>query len=320
MPRMLLEAMKKDVASVEELLDAFAEILRQEIILGLREQNRFQLERSRNGQEVLRVSCLVDDCFKRGKSVDEGGAVYNQIQPNFLGLANVVDSFAALDELVFKTKEYTLSEFREILENNYRDNEDLRLRILRKLPHYGTNDPTADRLAQRITTIIIQACSGLKTFRGSVLVPGVFSYLEHARHGLCTGATPDGRYAGYPLASGSSPTQGRETKGPTAAMLSATSWDHKPFLGGVAVNMRFTPNQLTGAAQDKMLALLKVFLERDGFELQINAVTGEAMRNAQKEPESYRDLIVRVGGFSANFVKLTPEMKMELIDRNEHMV
>lgn len=318
MPKMLLEAMQIDVTSLDELFDEFAKILRREIVQGLRQQNRYQLERSRNGQEVMRVSCLVDDCLKRGKAIDEGGAVYNQIQPNFLGMANVVDSFAALDALVFRSGEYTLAQMRSIIAKNYEGYEALRLHIINHIPHYGVDDHDTDLLVQRLADIILDACKGLKTFRGSTLVPGVFSYLEHARHGLNTGATPDGRLAGYPLSSGSSPTQGRETKGPTAALLSATSWDHRPFLGGVAVNMKFTPNLLSGDLRDKMLTILKVFLKRGGFEMQINAVSGETMRKAQKNPEYYRDLIVRVGGFSANFVKLTPEMQQELIDRTEH--
>lgn len=320
MPQMLLEAMQTDVPSLDALFETFTKILRRNIVGGLREQNRFQLERSRNGQEVMRVSCLVDDCLKRGKAVDEGGAVYNQIQPNFLGLANTADSFTVLDTLVFKRKEYTLAQIRQVLEANYQGHEALLCRILHEIPHYGTADPTADAMVQRVTQAIIRACHGLTTFRGSFLIPGCFSYLEHARHGLTTGATPDGRKAGYPLSSGSSPTQGLETDGPTSALLSATSWDHRPFLGGVAVNMKFSPNQLSGQAQDRMLALLRVFLQRGGFEMQINAVSGETMKKAYAEPEKYRDLIVRVGGFSANYVKLSKEMQLELIDRNEHEI
>jgi len=319
MPQMLLEAMKTKCTDFDELFDKFKSILRREIISELQKQNLFQLERSRNAQEVMRVSCLVDDCLKRGKSVDEGGAVYNNIQPNFLGLANVADSLVVLNELVFRAKEYTLEEFTEILDNNFEGQEDLRQRILKKIPHYGTNNAEADAMVQQVLNAIEDACKGLSTFRGSTLSPGVFSYLEHSRHGLNTGATPDGRKAGCPFSSGSSPTQGRETDGPTSALLSATSWNHKPFLGGVAINLKFG-NNLNEEVQEKMLAMLKVFLERGGFQLQINAVSSETMRKAQENPEEYRDLIVRVGGFSANFVTLSPETQMELIERNEHRI
>lgn len=317
MPQMLLEAMKAKSATFDELFDEFKSILRREIVTELQKQNFFQLERSRNALEVMRVSCLVDDCLKRGKSVDEGGAIYNNIQPNFLGLANVADSLVVLNELVFRTNEYTMEEFFEILNHNFEGYEDLRLRILKKIPHYGTNNAEADAMVQRVLNAIEESCKGLSTFRGATLSPGVFSYLEHSRHGLKTGATPDGRKAGYPFSSGSSPTQGRETDGPTAALLSATSWNHKPFLGGVAINMKFQ-NQLNKEAQEKILAMLKVFLQRGGFQMQINAVSSETMRKAKEHPEEYRDLIVRVGGFSANFITLSPEAQMELIERNEH--
>ena len=318
MPQMLLDAIQEDCDSFAELFANFQRILRKAVAEKLRDQNKYQLERSRNGKEVMRVSCLVDDCLKRGRSVDQGGAVYNQIQPNFLGLANVADSLLVLDTLIFKTGEYSLQEFRHVLECDFEGYEELRHRIVHRLPHYGTNDAKADAYVAMVTDAIQEACRGLKTFRGDELLPGVFSYVEHANHGLQTGATPDGRKGGYPLASGSSPVQGAETDGPTSAMLSATSWDHRPFLGGVAVNMKFLPSQMAGDRLDKMLAMLKVFLKRGGFQLQINAVSGETLKKAKADPAKYRDLIVRVGGFSANFVKLSPEMQMEIIDRNEH--
>ena len=320
MANMLLEAMKQNVHSIEELFEEFKKVLRREIVLGQRVENRYQLERTRIGREVMRLSCLVDDCIKQGKSIDQGGARYNQIQPNFLGLANVADSFTVLEELVFDSKEYTLEEFCQILEQDFEGYENLRFRILHQIPHYGTNQERADQWVQRVTDAIVECCKGLSTFRGSFLSPGCFSYLEHARHGLKTGATPDGRKAAYPLSSGSSPVQGRETDGPTSAMLSATSWDHRPFLGGVAVNMKFEPNRTDEESLTKFLALLKVFLARGGFEMQINAANSQQLEEARKNPEQYRDLMVRVGGFSANFVQLTPEMQQEIIDRNIHSI
>ena len=318
MPKMLLEAMKSGASSFGELLGKFGEILRSEVKKELKTINQYQMERSRNGKEVMRVSCLVDDCLKRGKSIDNGGALYNHIQPNFLGLANTADSLAVIDELVYKNGEYTLDRLCAILESDFDKEEELLSRILNKIPHYGTNDKRADSYVSTVTEIIKKACKGLKTYRGANLQPGCFSYLEHARHGLKTGATPDGRRASYPLSSGSSPTQGRETDGPTSALLSAVSWDHRSFLGGVAINVKFRPEQMTDEAEDRMLAFVKSFISLGGFQLQFNVASGEELKRAMAEPEKYRDLIVRVGGFSANFVKLTPEMQREIIDRNEH--
>ncbi len=320
MPKMLLEAMNRDCDSFEELFAEFEKILRREVVQGLRTQNRFLMERSRNGMEIMRLSCLVDDCLKRGKSIDEGGACYNHIQPDFLGLANVADSFTVLNELVFKTGKYTLPQMREIVSQNFANNEELRKMIINEIAHYGNDDRIADAMVSKVTDAIQKACKGLKTYRGDLLQPGTFSYLEHARHGKETGATPDGRLANYPLSSGSGPAQGREVSGITAVLNSSTSWDHKPFLGGVAVNIKFASQDIQNEGLEKMLAIVRTFFQRGGFQLQINAVSSKTMCDAMENPEQYRDLIVRVGGFSANFVTLTKEMQQELIDRNEHSI
>ncbi|MBQ6893211.1 MAG: formate C-acetyltransferase/glycerol dehydratase family glycyl radical enzyme, partial [Clostridia bacterium] len=279
-----------------------------------------QMERARNGHESARVSCLTDDCLKKGKAVDAGGAVYNFVEPNFLGFSNVVDSLAAINALVFESGEYTVEALLKILADDYKDNETLRQRIINRLPHYGTDDSFTNSLAKRLSDSILAGCKGLYTYRGSTLVPGAFSYYEHARFGRRTGATPDGRHAGYPLSSGSSPVQGRETNGPTAAMLSTLSWDHRNFIGGIAVNMKFTPSCMQGENEDKMLEFVRTFMRLGGFQLQLNAVDRDTLIDAREHPENHSDLLVRVGGFSAYFTKLSPEMQQEIIDRNEHSI
>lgn len=309
-----------EVKTLDEFLDHFRRLLKERIVGANRYLGRWMLERSRNGSESMRVACLVNDCLARGKAVDEGGARYNQTEPNFLGMANVVDSLAALDALVFRSHEYTLTELDKILSENFEGNEQLRQRIIRDLPHFGTNEKLTDSLAVRLTKMIADCCKGVKNQRGAELLPGTFSYLEHERHGKSTGATPDGRLAGYPLASGSSAVQGRETLGPTAAMLSETCWDQSEFLGGVAINIKFSDNMKSDEKIDDLLAFLRVFLKRGGFQLQINAVSRKTLEAARSHPDSCRDLVVRVGGFSAYFTKLSPGMQQEIIDRNEHSI
>ena len=136
--------------------------------------------------------------------------------------------------------------------------------------------------------------------------------------GRVTGATPDGRKAGTPLAASSSATAGREIKGPTAAILSATSWDHTPFLGGIVVNLKFAPDQMSGENENNVMALVRAFIERRGMEVQINCISNETLLDAQKNPENYNDLLVRVSGFSAYFTHLPKDIQQEVIDRNEH--
>lgn len=319
---MLLSAMEKgkNAKTFEDFYSIFEEILHSEIARRNIDMNRAQMERARQGHESARVSCLTDDCLKSGKAVDAGGAIYNFVEPNFLGFSNVVDSLAAINVLVFEKQELSISEFIDILKKNFADNEALRLRIINKLPHYGTDDVFTNSLAKRLSDSILSGCKGLYTYRGSTLVPGAFSYYEHARFGKRTGATPDGRRAEYPLSSGSSPVQGRETNGPTAAMLSTLSWDHRNFMGGIAVNMKFTPSTMQGENEDKMLEFVRTFMRLGGFQLQLNAVDRETLIDAREHPENHSDLLVRVGGFSAYFTKLSPEMQQEIIDRNEHSI
>jgi len=280
--------------------------------------NRRQMERARTGCECMRASCLVDDCLALGKGIDEGGARYNFTEPNFIGFGSVIDSMRVLRELVF-SGEYTMGEFLEILDANYEGHEMLRQRILNRIPHFGTNEASTDNIAHDFSQMLVRCCQGISNYRGiSPLIPGVFSYVEHARYGDHTGASPDGRLAGYPLSSGSSPVQGREQKGPTAALLSNTAWCQKDFLGGVAINMKFEAGQMSGENEEKMLQFLRVFLARGGYQLQFNCVDGNLLLAAQKDPAKYSDLLVRVGGFSAYFCKLPPKIQQEIIDRDAH--
>lgn len=280
--------------------------------------NYRQMERSRVGAETTRASCLVHDCLESGHGIDEGGARYNYTEPNFLGFASVIDSLRVLRELVF-SGEYRMADFLEILESDFAGNEVLRQRILNRIPHFGTNEQSTDDLAAAFADMLVRCCDGISNFRGvKPLIPGVFSYVEHSRFGAKTIASPDGRHAGYPLSSGSSPVQGREIKGPTAALLSSTAWKQIDYLGGVAINIKFAKGQMSGENEDKMLAFIKVFLERGGYQMQLNCIDNEVLLAAQKDPEKYADLLVRVGGFSAYFCKLPPLMQQEIIDRDVH--
>lgn len=320
MARILLDAMTEnpDAKDIDEIIAKFSERLREEIFDAQVILNRRQLERSRNGGEPLRVSCLVDHCLVLGKAIDEGGAEYNHVQPTFVGIANAVDSLMAVQTLVFEEKKLTLRAFLKILDENYEGSEALRQYIINRIPHYGQNDEKTDALAVRITDMIVKCCKGIHTYRGSRLVPGTFTYIENATHGRETPATPDGRLKGLPLAACSSGSAGMETKGPTAAILSATAWDQAPFMGGCVINMKFTPGQMSGENEDNVLTIIKAFMERGGMEIQFNCVSRETLLDAQKHPEQYRDLLVRVSGFSAYFTKLSKDIQKEVIDRNEH--
>lgn len=315
----LLVAMRENLNadSTKPILESFEKNLRKEVQIQQLYINQRQMERSRNGGELLRVACLVDDCLARGKAIDEGGAKYNHVMPTFVGVSNVVDSLMTIETLVFNEKKLTMQELLDVIDSNYAGKEDLRQYILNRIPHYGVNDKNVDKYASMVSNAILGACAGVTTYRNSILVPGTFTYVENVTMGKVTQATPDGRLQGESLAASSSATAGREIKGPTAAMLSATSWDHTPYMGGIVVNLKFAPNQMSGENEDNVLTLIRTFIERKGMEIQLNCISNETLLDAQKNPENYRDLLVRVSGFSAYFTHLPKEVQQEVIDRNE---
>ncbi len=275
------------------------------------------LEGSRNSNDPMRVCCLVEDCIGRGSSILEGGERYTFIQPIFLGFSNAVDSLIAIRELVYEKKQLTLDAFCRIIDSNFENEEPLRQSIIHHLPHYGNDEETADRVAEMLA-------NGIKrVFRepmlgGKTMIPGSFSYVGHASTGAVMGATFDGRKAHYSYADGCSPVQGRDTNGPTAMILSLSSWDQKEFLGGMVVNIKFGKNNLCGKNQQKFVQLLRTFVERGGLEMQVNVVDRQTLINARENPEQYSDLMVRIGGFSDYFVRLTPSLQQEIIDRTEY--
>jgi len=302
--------------SVAAFMEAFEHKLRRKLVDDVHLMKMWQLERSRNGYDSLLSSCLVDDCLKLGKGVEEGGASYNFIMPAFIGLANLVDSIAAVKALVFDAGELTMAEFHRIAMDDFRDHEPLRQRIVNRLPHFGNSDPLTDSLMREITQMIVRSCEGSVTLWGTRAVPGTFSYLRHVRDGRTTPATPDGRKAGTSLAAAASPTQGREVSGPTAAILSATCWDQIPFMGGVAINLKFQP--LGDSTRETMKAVTTTFLDRGGLQLQVNCVSQETLLDARAHPERHRDLLVRIAGYSDYFVALSPEMQDEIVARTGH--
>ena len=168
---------------------------------------------------------------------------------------------------------------------------------------------------------IVAECEKYRfSFTNGNLIPSVFCWVKHEQFGKVTGATPDGRLAGFPLGDGSGPCQGREMNGPTASILSSTKWEHCKMIGGVAVNMKFAKKSLGPQSLATMRYLVKTYLQRGGFEMQINVVDKDTLLAAQSRPEAYKDLVVRIGGYSDYFVKLSPEMQAELILRTEHEV
>ena len=320
MPQILLGLMDKEYPSFDSLLGAYFEKLDLNIRANFGNETHHRKTRLENSINPL-LSCLVNDCLKRGKDIERGGARYNWTMPSFVGMANLVDSLYAIKTLVFDEKKLTLCEFKSILDNNFNDNEALRLQILNRISKYGNDINEIDQYFGIISEHIAKECekySGLHS--NSNLIPSVFCWVMHEKFGRETSATPDGRKAGFPLGDGSGPCQGREMNGPTASILSSTKWDHTKFIGGVAVNLKFSKASLGQGSLATMQSLVKTYMQRGGFEIQINVIDNETLRAAQKNPGEYRDLVVRIGGYSDYFVRLSSEMQEEVILRTTHNV
>ena len=320
MAQLLLDILDKEYESYDELMNVYMDKLDAVIEKNFCEQCRIREMRCENNTNPL-LSCFVNDCLATGKDIEQGGARYNWIMPSFVGMANLVDSLYVLKKLVFEEKEFTITELKKILDDNFEGNELLRLRILNSVPKYGNDIDEVDMYFGLITEHIISECKkycGL--YQNANLIPSVFCWVKHEQFGRETGATPDGRKAGFPLGDGSGPCQGRELKGPTASILSSTKWAHHELLGGVAVNMKFSKKSLGVHSLDTMKSLIKTYIARGGFEIQINVIDKETLEKAIANPEEYRDLVVRIGGYSDYFVKLSSEMQSEVILRTEHSI
>ena len=319
MPRILLETVEANprCVSYDQLEQAYFDAM-----LSYAKRRTFRyfsrmLEASRNSNDPMRICCLVEDCIARGKGIFEGGERYTFLQPIFVGFANTSDSLLAIKKLVYEDKKLSLQAFLDIVHNNFEGNEALRQYIIQKLPHYGNDQDEADLTAKRLSDGLKMVFHS-KMLGGNIIVPGSFSYVQHAKLGAKMGATFDGRKAGYSYSDGCSPAQGRDTNGPTAMVLSLTSWNQSEFLGGMVVNIKFASEHLSEKHRDRFLQILRTFMQRGGLEMQVNVVDRKTLMDAREHPEAYGDLIVRIGGYSDYFVRLTPTLQQEIIDRTEY--
>lgn len=320
MAQLLLDTMDREYESLEKHIEALLELLDGRIKMNFEEQDRLRKQRCEHSLNPL-LSCFVNDCLARGRDIERGGARYNWIMPSFVGMANLVDSLYALKKTVYDSGEYTVRELKRILDEDFRNDETLRLRLLQSIPKYGNDLDEVDKYFGIFTEHIIAECQKYTSIHSEArLIPSVFCWVKHERFGRETGATPDGRHAGFPLGDGSGPCQGREMRGPTASIISSTKWDHHRLIGGVAVNLKFSKSTLGAASIEVMRAIVKTYMQRGGFELQINVTNREILEKARQDPDSYRDLIVRIGGYSDYFTRLSSQMQNEIILRTEHKI
>lgn len=273
-------------------------------------------------------SALTDDCIERGLSIKEGGAVYDYISGLQVGIANLGNSLAAIKKLVFEDRVLTKEQLWHAIETNFDgiEGEKIRQILINKAPKFGNDIDYVDNLLADAYNEFIDEISHYKNTRygrgpiGGGYYPGTSSISANVPQGSGVGATPDGRKAGEPLAEGCSPSHGTDVNGPTAVYKSMGKLPNTKITGGVLLNQKLSPSSLARKeGVEKLEYLIRTFFnDLGGFHVQYNVVSRDTLLAAQREPQKYRDLIVRVAGYSAFFNVLSPETQNDIIARTEH--
>lgn len=312
------------------------------------------------------LSSMVDDCMKRGKTVQEGGAVYNFTGPQGFGVANMADSLYAVKKLVYEEKKVTMKELKTALMTNYgkglcsediaavtanvanemkaagqavgeaeiaailktvvaasespevKANGERLQKLIDEVPKFGNDIPEVDAFARDVAYTYTKPLQNYRNPRGGIFQAGLYPVSANVPLGAQTGATPDGRLAHMPVADGVSPSAGKDVNGPTAAANSVSRLDHYIASNGTLFNQKFHPSALSGRkGLDNFVGLIRSYFDQKGSHMQFNVVSRETLLDAQKHPEQYKHLVVRVAGYSALFTTLSKSLQDDIIRRTE---
>ncbi len=262
------------------------------------------------------VSTTLKGCIENARDMTRGGAQYNFNSISARGLATAVDSLAAIRRFVFQDKIVTMDELLRAIDSNFKDNEILRQRLATQAPKFGNDDDEVDMLARETAEFFCREVMRQKPDRGGIFRPSFFSYGMHVLEGQVLGATPDGRKAGQAVSNSLSPSNRSEQKGPVAALQSVAKLNHRLIPNGTSTNLKFMPKMLAGETGLKQIAaMIRAYFKLGGMQVQLNVVSDEVLRKAQADPESYKDLVVRVSGYSAYFVDLGRPIQDDIIAR-----
>jgi len=287
--------------SLEELKRAVREQIRHFVQMEVRSYNLLDTLMAQR-MPVPLLSCLVDDCLERGRHYFAGGARYNFIEPEAVGPVNVADS---------------LAELLDALRENFAGREELRQRLMRGAPKFGNDDDEVDALLAELVDFWCTEVRRHRNPRGGPYLPGFLCWIMHGTLGKRVGALPDGRRAGQALSPHLGPSPGYDRNGPTAVINSVAKADLGRALGGAVLNLKFLPAQFEGESREKFVDLLRTAFGRGVFELQLTLADRQTLLAAQREPQNYEDLVVRVGGYSACFTTLDKNLQDEIIARTE---
>jgi len=303
----------RDMISFDEVFEAYKIQLRYFIDLKIAGNNMIErLFASEMPSPVM--SLMMDDCIARGKDYHDGGSRYNPTYIQGVGLGTTTDALTAIDHHVFGERSIAMDQLLDAMAADFADQEDLRRTLVYKTPKYGNDDPRADAIATRLFNAYYDVLNGRPNTKGGKYRVNLLPTTVHIYFGQVTGATAGGRRAGAVLSEGISPTQGADTTGPTAVIRSAAVIDHART-GGTLLNMKFSPTVLEGEGLGRMMDLVRTYFRLDGHHIQFNVNDAKVLRAAQEDPESHRDLIVRVAGYSDYFVDVGRELQEEIISR-----
>ena len=264
------------------------------------------------------LSLYIDDCIEKGRDYYSGGARYNTTYIQCTGLGTITDSFTALKKHVFEDHKYTMDEMLEACKNNWGGEEVKRQYIRNHTPFFGNDDEYADTIAVRVYEDLVKAIEGRPNTRGGKTQLNMLSTTCHNYFGSVCGATPNGRLAHFAISDGTSPAHGSDTHGPTAVIKSLGKLDQTKS-GGTLLNVRFVPQLLKREEDQKKLAsLIRTYFKFGGHHIQFNIVDTATLHDAQQHPEEYRDLLVRVAGYSDYFNDMTEQLQNEIIARTEN--
>ncbi|MCK5838866.1 MAG: glycyl radical protein [Bacteroidales bacterium] len=302
--------------SFEKIIEAFGKQLRYFIDIKIKGNNIIE-KLFADYLPVPFLSLLIDDCIDNARDYNAGGARYNTSYIQGVGLGSITDILTSLKYNVFDKKKYTMDDMVKAMTSDFNGFEELRYQLIYDTPKYGNDDDYADEHAVAIFEMFFDAVDGRPTARGGTFRINMLPTTSHVYFGSKIGAMPDGRKAYQPLSEGISPFQGSDRKGPTAVLKSAAKIDQLKT-GGTLLNQKFTPQLLeTEKGIESISKLVRSYFRMDGHHIQFNVVSAETLLAAQKHPEKYEDLIVRVAGYSDYFNDLGKDLQDEIIRRTE---
>lgn len=355
----------EDMTTFEQFYDAYKKQMDYAIQLLVNADNAIDMSHAERCPLPF-LSSMVDDCMKVGKTVQEGGAVYNFTGPQGFGVANMADSLYSVKTLVYDEKKITMGELKEALATNYgkglgaedvaamtakianelkeagktigekevaailntvvaaseapevKANGERILKLIEEVPKFGNDIPEVDAFARDVAYTYTEPLQNYKNPRGGSFQAGLYPVSANVPLGAQTGATPDGRLAYQPVADGVSPSAGKDVNGPTAAANSVSRLDHYIASNGTLFNQKFHPSALSGRnGLENFVGLIRSYFDQKGSHMQFNVVSRETLLDAQKHPEQYKHLVVRVAGYSALFTTLSKSLQDDIIRRTE---